>query len=260
MKKNIVNKTFLCISLAFTICLSFYSCKKNLTIEERRKNLENTITTDDCKEITSKALQTILKNLKDINFETVTSGVQEDIHTFSSDKQLYIQIVVSGSAKGVFDGKDSLYYFYLYGRIPETLADKKEFDENGYNFSLKNSNGLFVYSNKESVDSLNKEKIESKKISEEMKKKDFSIGGTKVKYWGIEENSLVYSSSRDLIADEITDAVQNKIKSEGVNMIRFYNGSKEYANYIYKTQCIIFMNDPAKVRIYKIIGGTPVEI
>lgn len=178
--KDIVCKTFICISLAFIVCSSFFSCKKNITKEERRKRLENVITKDDCKEITIKSLQTVLKNLKDINFKIVTNGIEEDVHSLFSDEQLYIQIVVSGSVKGVFNGKDSLYYFYFYGRIPERLADKKEFDEEGYNFSLKNSNGIFVYSNKENVDSLNNERRITKKRIEELERKKSEISITKV--------------------------------------------------------------------------------
>ena len=244
--------------MAAITCLTLGSCKKNLTPEERKKNLETKINENDCKEITNSALQSVLKNLREVSYESVLKGVQEDIHNFNKENNLYVQIVVSGSAKGIFNGIDSLYYFYLYGRIPEDLADKKEFDENGYNFSLKSINGLFVYSNKENIESLNKAKIESQKQSEEMKKKDFFIGKTKVRYDGKEGNSLVFTSSRELTPDEIADAVQNKIESEGVNMIQFYSSSEKYADYVYKTQCIIFVKYTDK--IYKIIGGSAVKV
>lgn len=257
MKKVMIKKSIFLYLSAIILCLTFDSCIKKLTPEERKASLETKITENDCKEITSNALQSILNNLRDIKYENVLHGVEEDIHSLNNENNYYISVVVSGIASGVLNGVDSDYSFYLYGRIPENLADKKEFDNNGYNLSLK-KNGVFVYSNKEDVDSLNIAKNESLQNGEEMRKKDFNIGNKKVKYGGREGNALVFYSSWELTADEIADAVQNKIESEGVNMIQFYSGSDKYADYVYKTQCIIFVKSPGK--IYQIIGGRPVKI
>lgn len=257
MKKTILIKASYTILLATILCLTFSSCKKSLTPEERKKRLENIINEDDCKEITNNALQAVLKDLRDVKFDNVLHGVQEDIHSLDKENNYYVSVVVGGNVRGVLDGVDSVYSFYLYGRIPENSAFLKEFDENGYNLSLK-LNGTFVYSNKEDVDALNKEKTEHFKQSEEMRKKDFFIGETKVRYDGKEGNSLVFTSTRELTPDEIADAVQNKIESEGVNMIQFCSGSEKYADYVYQTQCIIFVKYPDK--IYKIIDGSAVRM
>ena len=213
--KNLVCKTFICLSLALVVCSSFYSCKKNLTIEERKKELENVITKEDCREITIKSLQAILTNMKDIQYKIVSNEVQENSN-FLSDDRLYVQILVSGSVKGELNGKDSLYYFYLYGRIPEKLADKKEFDEDGYNISLKNSNGMFVYSNKENVDSLNNEKIISKKRIEEFERKKSEISVAKVEEallneWKSSNQSSLIGAKECYINDVRIDEIKDNV-------------------------------------------------
>ena len=254
IKKSI----FLYLS-AIILCLTFDSCIKKLTPEERKASLEAKISENDCKEFASKALQTILKDLKDIRYDDILLGVQENYHDFlNKDNNLYMQIIVSGHAQGIFNGTDSTYLFVFHGRIPEALADKKEFDEDGYSLSLKSRDGFFIYDNKEDIDSLNNSIIETHKKVEEMAKKDFMIDKAKVRFDGKEGNSLKYTSTRELTPDEIADAVQNKIESEGANMIQFYSGSGKYADYVYKTQCIIFVKSPDK--IYKIIGGRPTKI
>ena len=258
MKKATTIKMIAIFLFVIGCCNTFEGCKKNLTPEERKKNLETKISENDCKEITTDALRKILENLRDVKFENALHGVEEDIRNFSKENNYYISVVVYGTAKGVYKGVDSDYSFYLYGRIPENIADKKEFDENGYNLFLK-KNGVFVYSNKDNVDALNREKAESLKKGEEMRKKDFVIGDTKVQYNGKEGNSLVYSSGRELTPNEIADAIQNKIESEeGVDMIQFYSGLEKYAYYIYSTQCIIYVKYPDE--IYKIIGGIPEKV
>ncbi len=257
MKKIFVNNPFWCVLLVISFSLILDSCKKALTIEERKNNLENKISDNDCKEITNDALQAVIKDLKDVKFENITHGVEEDIHSINAEDNLYISVVVRGDAKGILNGEDSIYSFYLYGRIPESLADKKQFDSDGYNLSLK-KNDVYVYSNKDDVDALNKEKIESQKIAEELRKKDFIVGGTKVRFDRQDGNTLFYNSPRELTPDEIADAVQNKIESDGVNMIRFYSGSEEFADYVFSTKCIIYVKYPDK--IYKIIGGSPEKV
>lgn len=255
MKKVIISESiFLCLWIV-VLCL-FSSCQKKLTTEERRANLEAKISEKDCKEITHNALQVVLEKLSDIKYDNVLHRVEEDIHSLDKENNYYISVVVSGIAKGVFNGVDSDYSFYLYGRIPENLADKKEFDDNGYNLSLK-QNGSFVYSNKEDIDTLNKDRVESFKRGEEMRKKDFMIGNTKVRFDGKEGNSFKYLSTRELTPDEIAEAINNKIESEGVCMIQFYSSSGKYADYVYKTQCIIFVKSPDE--IYKITGGRPTK-
>lgn len=254
IKKSI----FLYLS-AIILCLTFDSCQKKLTPEERKANLEAKISENDCKEFASKALHTILKDLRDIKYDDILLGVQENHYDFlNKDNNLYMQIIVSGHAQGIFNGKDSTYLFVFHGRIPEVLADNKEFDEDGYSLSLKSGDGFFIYDNKEDIDSLNNSIIETHKKVEEMAKKDFMIGKAKVRFEGKEGNSLKYKSTKELTPDEIADAVQNKIESEGANMIQFFYGSDKYADYVYKTQCIIFVKYPDK--IYKIIGGRPTKI
>ena len=257
MKKVLMINSIYFYLGALVLCLFICSCQKKLSPEERKANLEAKISEADCKEITNKALQDVLNELRDIKYDNVLHGVVEDIHGISKDNNYYISVVVSGIAKGVLNGVNSEYSFYLYGQIPENLADKKEFDDNGYNLSLK-QNGTFVYSNKEDINTLNKERNESLKQGEELRKKDFMIGKTKVRFDGKEGSSLRYTSTRELTPDEIADAVQNKIESDGVNMVQFYIVSDKYADYVYKTQCIIFVKYPDK--IYKIIGGRPVKI
>lgn len=257
MKKVLMINSIYFYLGALVFCLFICSCQKKLTPEERKASLKTKITENDCKEITSNALQSILNDLRDIKYENVLHGVEEDIHSLNKENNYYISVVVSGIASGVLNGVDSDYSFYLYGDIPENLADKKEFDNNGYNLSLK-KNGVFVYSNKEDINTLNKERNESLKQGEELRKKDFMIGKTKVRFDGKEGSSLRYTSTRELTPDEIADAVQNKIESDGVNMVQFYIVSDKYADYVYKTQCIIFVKYPDK--IYKIIGGRPVKI
>ena len=73
-----------------------------------------------------------------------------------------------------------------------------------------------------------------------------------------EGNSLVFTSTRELTPDEIADAVQNKIESEGVNMIQFCSGSKSMLTMFIKLKCIIFVKYPDK--IYKIIDGSAVRM
>jgi len=257
MKKIIDNKLFFNSFFALTVCIMLCSCKDKLTLEERMQNLETKISKEDCKDFTNKALQSVLENLRDVNFETIINGVKEDLYAYNLEENLYVQIVVSGNAKGKYKGVDSIYYFYFYGRIPEKLADSKEFDEDGYNFSLKNGSS-FVYSNKENVDSLNNELVKSRKESEELRKKDFVINDTKVRYDGREGNVLIYTSSRELTPDEIAESIEKNIESEGVAMIQFYNGSDKYADYVYKTSCIIFVKYQDK--IYKKLGRTAVKL
>ena len=259
MNKIIQNKFIFLYLWALVLCLTFGSCQKKLTPEERKANLEAKISENDCKEFASKALHTILKDLRDIKYDDILLGVQENYYDFlNKDNNLYMQIIVSGHAQGIFNGKDSTYLFVFHGRIPEVLADNKEFDEDGYSLSLKSGDGFFIYDNKEDIDSLNNSIIETHKKVEEMAKKDFMIGKTKVQFEGREGNAIIYSSSRELTEDEIADAVQHKIESGGANMIQFKYRGERYADYVYQTQCIIFVKYQDK--IYKIVGGNPVKL
>ena len=255
--KAMTRKSIFLYLCTIIFCLAFDSCQNKPTPDERRANLETKISEKDCKEITNNALQVVLGNLREIIYDNVSHGVEEDIYNSDKDNNYYISVVVSGTAKGVLNGVDSVYSFYLYGRIPENLVDKKDFDDNGYNLSLK-QNGNFVYSNKEDINALNKDRIESLKKGEEMRKKDFMIGKTKVRFDGKEGNSLIYTSTRELTPDEIAGAIQNNIKAEGISMIQFYSGSDKYADYVYKTQCIIFVKSSDE--IYKVIGESAVRL
>ena len=246
---------FLCVFMTLTLCLLFGSCK-NSTPEDGRKKLE-AITEEECKELANNALKPVLGNLRDVSYKDVMISVQENFRDFLNPNKLYLQIIISGHAKGTYNGKDTTYLFVFHGRIPENLADKKEFDEDGYNISLKTGDGKFIYNNKEDVDSLNNSIIKTHKEVEEMKKKDFNVGGIKVQYEGLIDNSLEFASQRELTPDEIAEAVTDKIDSEGANMIKFYSRGVRYADYVYKTQCIIYVK---RSEIYKVIGGRPNKI
>lgn len=261
MKNKLSNKWLLIGALCLIV--SFSSCKKELTIEERIKDLETKITEGDCKELTRDSLKTVLKDLRDINFNHISIHAEEDIHSIQLDK-LYVGISVQGNVKGIYNDVDTIYTFFLYGQIPEELIEKKEFAPNEYSLSIKNRDGFFVYDNKNDIDSVNKEVALTQKEEKLNRKKDFVIGNTKVRFDGKEGNASFYSSKTELTVNEIAEAIQKKITSEGINMIRFYCDNKEYANYVYATQCIILIDNAGDYRspgdIYKIINGKPVKM
>ena len=228
MKINVYSKRVFQLVMAFVLCLIIGGCKKTLTPEERKANLETKISENDCKEITNNALQAVLNNLRDIKYESVLHGVEEDGHFLSKVDDYYISVVVRGSAKGVFNGVESVYSFYLYGRIPENKADKKEFDDDGYKLSLKKNDGLFVYSNKEDINVLNKEKLEQLKKSEEIRKvsnKDrVAIENALQKEWDISNsNSAVGAVDCNVFSVKVD-------KVEGNTVYVSYSLKSEYAS------------------------------
>ena len=221
IKKSI----FLYLS-AIILCLTFDSCIKKLTPEERKASLETKITENDCKEITNNALQAVLKNLKDIKYESVLHGVEEDIYSLNKQNNYYVSVVVRGNAKGVLNGVESVYYFYLYGRIPEDKADIKEFDDDGYNLSLKKVDGSFVYSNKEDVNALNKEKLEHLKFSEEIRKVSSEDGdaleNALQKEWDISNSSSAVGATKCYVSSVRVDKVEGNTVYVSYNLLSKY--------------------------------------
>ena len=78
-KTTILIKASYTILLATILCLTFSSYQKRVSLRGTEKRLENIINEDDCKEITNNALQAVLKDLRDVKFDNVLHGVQEDI-------------------------------------------------------------------------------------------------------------------------------------------------------------------------------------
>lgn len=236
MNKMIQNKSIFLYFWALVLCLAFDSCQKKLTPEERKANLGNKISENDCKQITNNALQTVLNNLRDIKYENVIHGVEEDIHNLNNQNNYYISVVVRGSAKGVLNGVESIYYFYLYGRIPENKADKKEFDDDGYNLSLKKNDGSFVYSNKEDVNALNKEKFEHLKFSEEIQKvsredRD-ALEDALQKEWDISNSSSAVGATKCYVSSVMVDNVEGNTVYVSYNLLSQYaSGDKKSVNF-----------------------------
>ncbi len=234
------------------------SCSNPPSLEERKSNLESKVSKEDCIEFTNRELKSVLKNLRDVKYDDVFLEVQENFRDFlNKDNNLYMQIVLNGEAKGMLNGKDTTYFFFLHGRIPETISDKIDFDDEGFSLTLKKDR-YYVYSNNQDVDSLNRELDKSRKESEELKKKDFVINGTKVQFKGKEGDVLNYSSKNELTPDEIAEAAYRYIEHDGAIMIKFYCGTHKYVDYVYKTDCIIFVDYQDK--IYKNIGGQAVKL
>lgn len=239
MKKLITNKSIYVVLSIITLCLTLDSCQKDscqkkLTPEERKENLETKISENDCKEITNNALQVVLNNLKDIKYENVIHGVCEDIHSLNKQNNYYISVVVSGSAKGILNGVESVYHFYLYGRIPENKAEKKEFDDDGYNLSLK-KDGLFVYNNKKDVNALNKEKLESLKFSEEIRKINSKDGDALEdalqKEWDISNSSSAVGAIKCYVSNVTVDNVEGNTVYVSYSLLSQYaSGDKKSVN------------------------------
>ena len=226
MKKVMIKKSIFLYLSAIILCLTFDSCIKKLTPEERKASLETKITENDCKEITNNALQAVLKNLKDIKYESVLHGVEEDIYSLNKQNNYYVSVVVRGNAKGVLNGVESVYYFYLYGRIPEDKADIKEFDDDGYNLSLKKVDGSFVYSNKEDVNALNKEKLEHLKFSEEIRKVSSEDGdaleNALQKEWDISNSSSAVGATKCYVSSVRVDKVEGNTVYVSYNLLSKY--------------------------------------
>lgn len=226
MNKMVFNKSIFQLAMTFVLCLLIGSCKRTLTPEERKANLATKISENDCKEITNNALQAVLKNLKDIKYESVLHGVEEDIYSLNKQNNYYVSVVVRGNAKGVLNGVESVYYFYLYGRIPEDKADIKEFDDDGYNLSLKKVDGSFVYSNKEDVNALNKEKLEHLKFSEEIRKVSSEDGdaleNALQKEWDISNSSSAVGATKCYVSSVRVDKVEGNTVYVSYNLLSKY--------------------------------------
>lgn len=232
MKINLYSESVFQLVMAFVLCLIIGGCKKTHTTEERKANLEAKVSDNDCKEITTNALETVLSNLRDIKYETILHGVQEDIHSLSKEDKYYISVVVKGSVKGVLNGVESIYNFSLYGRIPENKADKKEFDDDGYSLSLK-KDGLFVYSNKEDVNALNKDKLEHQILSEEIRKVSSEDGNAiedalQVE-WDVSNSNSAVGAEKSYVSSVKVDKV------EGNTVYVSYSLQSQYASGDIKT-------------------------
>lgn len=171
-------RTFWLLCLALT-CFSMTNCQKKLTLEERKANLEKEFNNEACEKLTTETISKVLTNISSIDFQHAGATIGEIVRI--GENSLYAQILTYGECKGEFNGKDTIYSFYFYGNIPEKNAyqEQKNFDEEGYNLSLK-KDGWFVYSNKEDVDSLNNEKRISEKRIEEFERKKSEISIAKV--------------------------------------------------------------------------------
>lgn len=228
MKRLLFNKSIMQLLFVLLLCMTFANCAKKLTPEERKANLETKISENDCKEITNNALNAVLNNLRDIKYETVLHGVQEDIHSLNKQNNYYISVVVRGSAKGVLNGVEAIYDFYLYGRIPEDKADIKEFDDDGYNLSLKKNDGSFVYSNKEDVNALNKEKLEHLRFSKQIRKVSSEDGDALEdalqKEWDISNSSSAVGAIKCYVSSVTVDNV------EGNTVYVSYSLQSKYAS------------------------------
>lgn len=255
------------VGIVLTCNFSIYGCKKKTEIEileERLKQLEEENKRKDAirKKCNKSYCYNLTRKILEEQMDIIDSIKSKDVSVYVEDKESYkdyysVTFSSGGTVYGDFKGIKGAYKFSYVTTITEEDLNKIEphaileiFDKDGY----------YVYSsNSDDLEKSNQAIKERRADAEERKKMDVIVSGITISYERSEEgNTYVYSSERKLTPEQITEAIKKMKNTSFIKLVKFYVESYHYADYVFATKCIIYVNERDK--IYKIIDGSPIRI
>lgn len=260
------------ISICIAICSCTFSCTKKKTFDELSKeqdalfeSIEKKANMTICLKITQSVL-----NDRFSKVDTVVLGKKSKMQTMQDGyldvkkqkiPRFYIWMVSEGIVKGTINGVNGDYSFTIMSEIHQDEIDTFNPLVNDYDITVKDKEGYYVAyklgKNEGGIEKMNEDLKNSRTAAKERHKKDNKVNGIIIEYEGEEGASYIYSSKKELTPEQIVRAI-TKINRGSINMIQFNKGSDHYADYVFDTKCIIYVNE--RDRIYKIINGSPIRM
>lgn len=254
------------VVIVLTCNFSIYGCKKKTEIEileERLKQLKEENKRKDAirKKCNKSYCSNLTRKILEEQMDIIDSIKSKDVRVYIKDLGYRDKYPVTFSTGGIVYGDfkriKGAYKFSYVTTINEEDLDKKDYRAN---LEIFDKDGYYVYSSySDDLDKLNQRIKERRADAEERKKMDINVSGITISYERSEEgNTYVYSSERKLTPEQITEAIKKMKNTSFIKLVKFYVESYHYADYVFATKCIIYVNERDK--IYKIIDGSPIRI
>ncbi len=269
-----IRKTIVGLTCAY--CIGLIGCKQapQKASEQMRPKTEKEKKAELKERLKPEIIRKNVVEILNPHFETIDTIVYdrtpEDIYEYFSGYYNVIKKEYSYDIriKGTVYGKAKVsskppYYFETSAEVVNSKPLKVSDLES--NLMIKDDHDQLIYCKGEDLLEANKaylmQKISRKnselaKREEEQRIKEsrnFVIDGIKIEYAYTDGNSYVYRSEKSLSPEQITLAIK-KIGGNSMNMIHFHSANGHYADFVYKTQCIIYISSNS---IYKVIDGKP---
>lgn len=246
------NASVLLSVLAVMFCFCILSCK-NKSSEEKKDEIIKSIEKKANKEFCFKVAKSILEN-RFSQIDTITMEESKTRINSNSSVSVHAKGKVVGLVK---NNKKDEYDYDINTDIWFSKMDTyNPLDDNFYNITVRDKDGYYIFC-KVGVNEYAEEYNKGLEVAKEMHKKDIKIDGITIEYGGEYGASYVYSSKKELTPEQIVKVI-SKIDRGSVDMIQFKINGEKYADYIYKTRCIIYVKYTDK--IYKIVDGSPVRL
>ena len=260
------------ISICIAICSCTLSCTKKKTFDELSKEQDALFNSIEKKANMTTCLK-ITKSVLNNRFSKVDTVILDKKSKMQTGKdgyldvkkqklpRFYIWMVSEGVVKGTISGVSGDYSFTIMSKVHQDEIDTFDPLINNYDITIKDKEGYYVaYKqgiNEGGIEKMNEDLKKNRAAAKERHKKDIKVDGILIEYEGEEGTSHIYSSKKELTPQQIVRAI-SKINRGSANMIQFVKGSNHYADYVFGTKCIIYVNE--RDRIYKIINGSPVRM